>query len=72
MQHGATAIGLSLLAVSVVALVVALSRGGQVRPFLRSDGAQTGFLMVLILLFFVGAALALFGFPAGIQSSGVR
>jgi hypothetical protein len=66
MQYDATAIGLTMLACCLVAFVLVLPRGGQVNPLVRSEGAQIGFLMVMILPFFVGAGWTLFGFPADI------
>jgi hypothetical protein len=49
---------------AVLALV--LPRGGKVNPLLRSDRAQSVFMTVWVAVFLWGAALALFGAPAGI------
>jgi hypothetical protein len=68
MEFGALAIGLAMLAVSLVSFVVLLPRGVRVSPLLGSDSSQAMLMMALVTLFFVGAALVLFGFPAPLSS----
>jgi hypothetical protein len=57
------AIGVALLVGSIVALVLARPRGGEVIAILRSDKAQSTFMMTWIVAVLVGACLVLLGPP---------
>lgn len=65
MQFSTTVIGLILLVGCLVAFFVVLPRGGRASPLLRSGGVESGFVMVWVTVLLIGAALALFGAPAG-------
>jgi hypothetical protein len=51
-------VGLGMVSAAVLMVLVAVPRGGEVVWFLRGrDGRQTTYMIVLILLFFLGSAL---------------
>jgi hypothetical protein len=62
-------LGLSLLAVCVVAFILVLPRGGQTSPLLWNGTVETVFMTVWITGFLVGVSLVLLGPPMGITFS---
>ena len=49
-------VGASLVVASGLAFWFALPRGGQVRPFMRNDGAQAYFTVIVLVIFLMGLA----------------
>jgi hypothetical protein len=59
-------LGLAIAACSVLLFAVLLPKGGTRSPFLRNEGMEAVLMMTLALMVFLGASLAIFGYPAGI------
>ena len=65
-MHQHSVLGIGVIVACVVAFGLVLPRGGRSSLLLRSDMAESTFMMVWLLVLISGAALALFGVPTGV------